>query len=52
MHMTHSFAAKQETHAFYEEFRAPETAAARKQELFEMMTRMSDEIPVPPGAIW
>lgn len=51
-HTPDSFAAKQETHAFYEEFRAPETAAARKQELFEIMTRMSDEIPVPPGAIW
>ena len=51
-HTADSFAMKQETHAMYEEFRAPETPPARKQELFEIMRRKSDQIPVPPGAIW
>jgi hypothetical protein len=51
-HTAESFEVKMETHAMYEEFRNPSTSAARRLELNRMMTKMSDRIPVPKGAIW
>lgn len=50
-HTPESFAVKQNTHLMYEEARALETSPERAEELARMMTRMSDEIPVPDGAI-
>jgi hypothetical protein len=51
-HTAESFKVKMETHAMYEEFRNPNTSAARRLELNRIMTEMSDRIPVPKGAIW
>jgi uncharacterized protein YukE len=51
-HTRDSFAMKERTHDVYEEARAIDTPMERQQELRQIMTRMSDEIPVPDGAIW
>ena len=50
-HTPESFATKQATHEMYDEAREAATALERKQELNSIMSRISDEIPVPPGAI-
>jgi hypothetical protein len=50
-HTQESFATKMETHPQYGEMRDAHTSPQRIAELNEQMTRMSDKIPVPEGAV-
>jgi hypothetical protein len=50
-HTAESFEVKSESHAPYEEARAEGTSPARAKELNDQMTKMSDAIPVPDGAV-
>lgn len=51
-HTSASFQLKQEKlHVLYEEFRAPATPLARKQELYDQMVPMWEEIGIPTNAL-
>lgn len=50
-HTPESFVAKTESHLMYEEMRAAGTSPERIAELAERMTKASDKIPVPEGAV-
>lgn len=49
-HTDKSFQVKdKDIHKFYEEFRLPATNGKRRKELFDIMTKISDSQPTPPG---
>ena len=51
-HTKESLELKQKTlHKMYEEFRAPATPKARRQELFDLMTAHWDKVEIPPDVL-
>ena len=50
-HTPQSLATKDKTHTLYEEYRLPSTPLERKQELFEKMAALWEDVPVPQGIL-
>jgi hypothetical protein len=50
-HTPESYELKTATHEMYEELRDAATSSSRQKELIREMTRLSDKLPVPKGAV-